>query len=139
MVQVTLTHDFELGQYDKAISDLTDRFVEVNAGERAEPGATIALGFNRELTRDQLRQAAATGEIEGLVRWVPVAAGDTVVVPPGKVGLATVCSVALNGVLLKAGIPVQSRFGGVLEVWGNPKTGLPVRIDQTIVLMRNVM
>jgi len=39
-----------------------------------------------------------------------------VVVPSGKVGLATVCSVAINGVLLKAGIPTEYRFGGVLEV-----------------------
>ncbi|MFH1381696.1 MAG: NrpR regulatory domain-containing protein [Chloroflexota bacterium] len=40
----------------------------------------------------------------------------SVVVPSGKVGIATVCSVLINGVLLKAGIPVNSRFGGVLEV-----------------------
>jgi repressor of nif and glnA expression len=38
------------------------------------------------------------------------------VVPEGKIGLATVCSVAINGVLLKAGVPVDFRFGGVLEV-----------------------
>lgn len=42
-----------------------------------------------------------------------------VLVPEGKVGLATVCSVAVNGVLLKAGVPVESRFGGVLEVRGS--------------------
>lgn len=40
----------------------------------------------------------------------------TIVVPAGKVGLATVCSVVINGVLLKAGIPIESKFGGVLEV-----------------------
>jgi len=40
----------------------------------------------------------------------------SVVVPEGKIGLATVCSVTTNGVLLKAGIPIESRFGGVLEV-----------------------
>ena len=40
----------------------------------------------------------------------------SVVVPSGKIGLATVCSVVVNGVLLKAGIPIESRFGGVLEV-----------------------
>lgn len=40
----------------------------------------------------------------------------SVVVPRGKIGLATVCSVLINGVLLKAGIPIESRFGGVLEV-----------------------
>ncbi len=40
----------------------------------------------------------------------------SVVIPAGNVGLATVCSVAVNGVLLKAGVPVESRFGGVLEM-----------------------
>lgn len=40
----------------------------------------------------------------------------SVVVPNGKIGLATVCSAITNGVLLKAGIPIQSKFGGVLEV-----------------------
>jgi repressor of nif and glnA expression len=40
----------------------------------------------------------------------------SVVIPSGKTGLATVCSVVVNGVLLKAGVPVDSRFGGVLEV-----------------------
>jgi repressor of nif and glnA expression len=43
----------------------------------------------------------------------------SIIVPPGKVGLATVCSVTVNGVLLKAGIPIESRFGGVLEVRDN--------------------
>jgi len=41
--------------------------------------------------------------------------GDSVV-PNGKIGLATVCSVTINGVTLKAGVPIESRFGGVLEV-----------------------
>ncbi len=40
----------------------------------------------------------------------------SVVVPPGKVGLATVCSVLINGVLLKSGVPIESKFGGVLEI-----------------------
>jgi len=40
----------------------------------------------------------------------------SVVIPSGKIGLATVCSVVINGVLLKAGIPIESRFGGVLEI-----------------------
>ena len=39
-----------------------------------------------------------------------------VVVPDGKVGFATVCGAAINGVLLKAGIPSEFRFGGVLEI-----------------------
>jgi HTH-type transcriptional regulator, global nitrogen regulator NrpRI len=40
----------------------------------------------------------------------------SVIVPPGKIGLATICSVVVNGVLLKSGIPIESRFGGVLEI-----------------------
>jgi repressor of nif and glnA expression len=39
-----------------------------------------------------------------------------VVIPEGKIGMATVCSVVVNGVLLKACVPTESKFGGVLEV-----------------------
>jgi len=41
--------------------------------------------------------------------------GDAVV-PEGLIGLGTVCSVTINGIFLKAGIPVASRFGGVLQI-----------------------
>jgi len=37
-------------------------------------------------------------------------------VPEGKVGLATVCSIVINGTLLKAGVPMDSRFGGILQI-----------------------
>jgi len=40
-------------------------------------------------------------------------------VPEGHVGFGTVCSVTINGILLKAGIPVESKFGGVLQVRGS--------------------
>lgn len=38
------------------------------------------------------------------------------VIPEGQVGLATVCSVVFNGVLLKRGIPMESKFGGILQM-----------------------
>ena len=38
------------------------------------------------------------------------------VVPEGNTGLATVCSIVINGCLLKAGVPMDSRFGGILQV-----------------------
>ena len=41
--------------------------------------------------------------------------GD-VTIPEGMIGLGTVCSITLNGVLLTHGIPTYSRFGGLLEV-----------------------
>lgn len=37
-------------------------------------------------------------------------------IPKGMVGLGTVCSVTINGIFLKTGIPVVSRFGGLLQV-----------------------
>jgi len=42
-----------------------------------------------------------------------------VLVPKGKIGLATVCSIIINGSLLKAGISVDSRFAGVLQIRNN--------------------
>jgi len=42
-----------------------------------------------------------------------------VLVPKGKVGLATVCSLIINGSLLKVGIPTDSRFAGVLQIRNN--------------------
>ena len=47
----------------------------------------------------------------------------SVIVPRGKIGLATVCSIVINGVFLKAGIPIDPKFGGVLEI----KDGKPRR------------
>jgi repressor of nif and glnA expression len=41
--------------------------------------------------------------------------GD-VVIPEGQVGFATVCSAVVNGVLLKSGVPTDSKFGGILEM-----------------------
>jgi repressor of nif and glnA expression len=37
-------------------------------------------------------------------------------VPEGSRGLATVCSIAINGTLLKAGVPMDSKFGGILQM-----------------------
>jgi len=43
----------------------------------AEPGATIALGFRERITRERLAEATRTGEIENLLNWIPVRAGQT--------------------------------------------------------------
>jgi len=39
-----------------------------------------------------------------------------IAIPDGMIGVGTVCSITLNGVLLKHGIPTSSRFGGLLEL-----------------------
>jgi len=53
--------------------------------------------------------------------------GD-VQIPKGCVGLGTVCSITLNGIFLKSGIPVTSRYGGVVEV----EDGIPQRFTSLI-------
>jgi len=45
--------------------------------------------------------------------------GD-IIVPEGQIGFGTVCSVTINGIFLKSGIPVKSKFGGVLQINSNP-------------------
>ena len=53
--------------------------------------------------------------------------GETLV-PKGKIAFATVCSIVINGVLLKAGVPMDSKFGGILQV----KKGKPLRFAEFI-------
>ncbi|MGE5646935.1 MAG: class I mannose-6-phosphate isomerase [Acidobacteriota bacterium] len=52
---------------------------------RADPGAAIALGLKHAVTPERLREAALSGEIEDLLRWVPVRAGDTFFTAPGTI------------------------------------------------------
>jgi mannose-6-phosphate isomerase len=47
----------------------------------AEPGATIAIGFNEPITREHLLESTRTGEIETLLNWIPVSPGDTYFTP----------------------------------------------------------
>ena len=67
--------------------------------------AAMKDAFKAGLCVSELIAVASEGEKLG-----------SVVIPKGKVGLATVCGVIINGVLLKSGIPIKSRFGGVLEI-----------------------
>jgi HTH-type transcriptional regulator, global nitrogen regulator NrpRI len=50
------------------------------------------------------------------------------IVPPDKVGFCTVCSITLNGVLMKHGVPTTSKFGGLLEL----HDGQPTRFVEMI-------
>ena len=65
-------------------------------------------------------------------RLVAVARGGQrlgeAIIPEGRVGLATVCSILINGVLLKTGIPMDSKFGGIMQV----RDGAPVRFTDLI-------
>jgi mannose-6-phosphate isomerase len=47
----------------------------------AETGAQIALGFRESISRERLREACISGEIEQLMNWFPVKAGETYFTP----------------------------------------------------------
>lgn len=51
-----------------------------------------------------------------------------IVVPKGKTGLATVCSIIVNGALLRCGVPMDSRFSGILQI----KKRKPLRFVELI-------
>lgn len=72
----------------------------------------MRLAFDAGLCASRLVAVAHEGEKLGMR-----------VVPRGKIALATVCGVVVNGVLLKSSVPIESRFGGVLEL----KNGKPRR------------
>jgi repressor of nif and glnA expression len=80
------------------------------------------------MDKDKLKRAVAamtdTFKAGICVSLLVATAGEgeklgSVVIPEGKIGLATVCGASINGVLLKAGVPTEFRFGGVLEIKGS--------------------
>lgn len=52
---------------------------------RAEPGAQIAAGFRREISEEELRESALSGEIMDLLEWHDAHVGDTFFIPAGTV------------------------------------------------------
>ena len=77
----------------------------------------MAVAFKAGLSVGEMVAVAQEGET----------LGDRVI-PPGRIGLATVCSAVVTGVLLKAGVPMDSKFGGILQMRG----GRPLRFVELI-------
>jgi mannose-6-phosphate isomerase len=88
----------------------------------AEPGATIALGFREPITRERLREATLSGEIEQLVNWIPVHAGDTFFTPAH-----TVHAIGAGIVLCE----IQQNSDVTYRLWdyGRPR---PIHVDQAV-------
>jgi len=109
-----ITARIELLSYRTSL-DLDKRMgdVPINTSLFPEEKFKTALEIMREpfkagLCVSELVAVASEGEVLG-----------EVTVPPGMVGLATVSNVAINGALLKSGIPLDSRFAGVLQFRNN--------------------
>ncbi|MDY6892679.1 MAG: NrpR regulatory domain-containing protein [Chloroflexota bacterium] len=104
--------------------DITDRsgtvvinITLVEPGQLLERVGMICKVFEKGYAMGQLVALLEPGESIGHIT-----------VPEGMVGVGTACSITLNGVLLKYGIPTNSRFGGLLELQG----GKPTRFVEII-------
>jgi len=51
------------------------------------------------------------------------ATASDISIPEGKIGIATMCSITIDGILLKNGIPVTPKYGGLLDVKKRKPTG----------------
>ena len=76
------------------------------------------------------RQAMHSGlSVSPYIKIIP--SGEkigNILVEKGKIGIATACSITIDGVLLKAGIPVKPKFGGVVEI----HDGSPLRFTDIL-------
>jgi HTH-type transcriptional regulator, global nitrogen regulator NrpRI len=52
-----------------------------------------------------------------------------ITIPEGKIGIATMCSITIDGILLKNGIPVTPKYGGLLDI----KKRKPACFEEIIV------
>ena len=81
---------------------------------RAEPGARIASGFKQTVSRERLRESAINGEIEHLLNWIEVKAGDAFFTPAGTVH-------AIGGGLALCEIQQHSDITYRLYDYGRPR------------------
>jgi hypothetical protein len=84
------------------------------------------LGQAAQVMKEACKAGFSMGELVCVAR-----AGERIgdiTVADGMVAIGTVCSVTLNGVLLRHAVPMRSRFGGLLQIQG----GQPLRFVELI-------
>jgi len=88
----------------------------------AEPGAQVAVGFHEPISRERLREASVTGEIERLLQWYDAKPGDTFFLPAGTVH-------AIGGGLVLCEIQQYSDITYRLYDYGRPRE---LHLDQGV-------
>jgi len=99
--QLAFRTDFDLDKRIGCVPINVSFFPKARFGRALKamgPAFTAELGVSRRVAVAQ--EGERLGEI---------------LTPPGMMGLATVCSVVVNGTLLKAGVPMDSKFSGILQ------------------------
>ncbi|MDC7221993.1 MAG: NrpR regulatory domain-containing protein [Spirochaetales bacterium] len=121
LLELSRSHVYEkVGFLSSRIDDMTYRMsYNYHTGE-GKVLVNVSLVSKAELIKavkmflPYMKSAFSTGEMIALFQEGENL-GETVI-PRGYVGIGTVCSITLNGIMLSSGVPVVSLFGGLLEV-----------------------
>lgn len=118
------------------VSDRVDELAYKLTFNTSGPTGTVILNVStvplaslnraKSIIRKSMDAGLGMGRFLAIARPGQSFAGYSV--PKRKVAFGTVCSVTVNGVLYNEGIPVRSKFGGLLEI----RDGKPLRFTQII-------
>jgi repressor of nif and glnA expression len=101
-------------------------------GRKGKIIANISIVNESDLKKvlDLFRQAMHSGlSVSPYIKIIrPEEKVEGMKIENGKIGIATACSITIDAVLLKAGIPVKPRFGGVVEI----HDGTPLRFTDIL-------
>jgi len=86
----------------------------------------LELAPRIDMISQVFKEGYAMGQLLALLE--PGETAGHITIPEGMIGIGTVCSISINGVLLQYGIPTNSRFGGLLEL----KDKKPIRFAEII-------
>lgn len=92
----------------------------------AAPGAQVACGLVRELSEEELRARALTGDIEEDLAWRAVRAGDVIDVPAGTIH-------AIDGGVILYEVQQPCDVTYRLYDWGRPR---PIHVDKAVAVAR---
>ncbi len=97
-----------------------------------EPGAFLYFGFNRELTREELRERIENDTLTEVLRALPVRCGDVVFIPAGTVH-AIGAGIVLAEVQQNSNTTYRLYDFGRTDADGNPR---PLHIRQALDVAR---
>lgn len=110
----------KMGFVAARVDDLGYRMSYSYRSGRGTVVTNLAVIRERDLPRALLYVTPAIRAGLGMSQDLAVARSKTKIgdftVPIGSAVLATICSVTINGILISNGIPITSRFGGLLEI-----------------------
>ncbi len=94
----------------------------------ADPGAEIVYGVKSGLSREELRQGIAQGDVEALVRRIPVRAGDAIYIPAGTLH-ALLAGVVVTEIQQNSDTTYRVFDWGRVGADGRPR---PLHVDQAL-------